>query len=55
VNLLCLGGQIIGVKLAEEILKAFLKAEFSAKPEFRRRVRKLEDLERWAAEQVMKK
>ncbi|MBM3238547.1 ribose 5-phosphate isomerase B [Candidatus Poribacteria bacterium] len=52
VNLLCLGAQIVGIKLAEEILRAFLKAEFSTEPQFRRRVRKLEDIERWAAEQI---
>jgi len=54
VNLLCLGAQIVGIKLAEEILRAFLKAEFSTEPHFRRRVRKLHELERWAAEQVTK-
>lgn len=52
VNLLCVGAQIIGIKLAEEILQAFLAAEFSTAPEFRRRVQKLHELERWAAEQV---
>jgi ribose 5-phosphate isomerase B len=54
VNLLCIGAQIIGIKLAEEILDAFLKAEFSTEPEFRRRVQKLHDQELWAAEQVLK-
>jgi ribose 5-phosphate isomerase RpiB len=54
VNLLCIGAQIVGIKLAEEILQAFLKAEFSTEPQFRRRVQKLHDLERWAAEQVLK-
>jgi ribose 5-phosphate isomerase B len=53
VNLLCIGAQIIGVKLAEEILEAFLKAQFSTAPEFRRRVQKLHDMERWAAKQVL--
>jgi ribose 5-phosphate isomerase B len=45
VNLLCMGAWIIGIKLAEEILRAFLNARFSATEEFRRRVRKLEELE----------
>lgn len=45
VNLLCIGGWIIGIKVAEEILRAFLAARFSTEPEFRRRVKKLEDLE----------
>jgi ribose 5-phosphate isomerase B len=54
VNLICVGAQIIGIKVAEEILKAFLQAEFSTAPEFRRRVQKLHDMERWAAEEVLK-
>jgi ribose 5-phosphate isomerase B len=45
VNLLCLGAWIIGVKLAEEILRAYLNASFSTDEDFRRRVKKLEDLE----------
>lgn len=45
VNVLCIGAQIVGIKLADEILRAFLKAEFSTAEEFRRRVRKLADLE----------
>ncbi len=46
VNLLCMGAWIIGPKLAEEILRAFLGARFSASEEFRRRVRKLEEMEK---------
>jgi ribose 5-phosphate isomerase B len=45
VNLLCMGGWIIGIKLAEEILRGFLAARFSTDEDFRRRVRKLEELE----------
>ena len=45
VNLLCVGAWIIGIKLAEEILRAFLAARFSTDEEFRRRVKKLEELE----------
>ncbi len=45
VNLLCVGAWIIGIKLAEEILRAFLGARFSSDEEFRRRVKKLEELE----------
>lgn len=54
VNLLCIGAQIVGIKVAEEIVQTFLGAEFSAEPQFRRRVQKLHDLERWAAEQLMR-
>jgi ribose 5-phosphate isomerase B len=49
VNVLCIGAQVVGIKLAEELLHAFLVAEFSTAPEFRRRVRKLADLEAEAA------
>ena len=45
VNLLCVGAWIIGIKLAEEILRAYLNARFSTDEDFRRRVRKLEELE----------
>jgi ribose 5-phosphate isomerase B len=54
VNLLCIGAWIVGIKLAEEILQAYLNAAFSTDPDFRRRVQKLHDMELWAAEQVMK-
>jgi ribose 5-phosphate isomerase B len=46
VNVLCIGAQIVGIKLVGEILDAFLAAEFSTAEEFRRRVRKLEEMER---------
>ena len=46
VNLLCMGAWIIGMKTAEEILKAYLGATFSENADFRRRVRKLEELEK---------
>ncbi len=49
VNLLCIGAWIVGIRVAEEILKAFLSAEFSTAEEFRRRVRKLAILEQEAA------
>ena len=45
VNLLCLGAWIIGPKLAEEVLRAYLNARFSTDEDFRRRVKKLEELE----------
>jgi ribose 5-phosphate isomerase B len=46
VNVLCVGNWIIGIKVAEEILQAFLNAKFSTSEEFRRRVRKLEEMEK---------
>ena len=50
VNVLCIGAQIVGDKLAFDLLRAFLEAEHSPDQEFRRRVAKLTELEdRWAA------
>jgi len=46
VNLLCMGAWIVGPKLVEEILQAFLNARFSDNEDFRRRVRKLEEIEK---------
>jgi ribose 5-phosphate isomerase B len=46
-NILCMGAWIIGPKLAEEILTAFLRARFtSSDKDFQRRVRKLQDMEK---------
>ncbi len=53
VNLLCMGAQIVGIKLAEEILDAFLRARFSTEAHFRRRVAKLEKMEIAAARELM--
>ena len=52
VNVLCIGAQIIGIKVAEEILRAFLAAQFSTEADFRRRVAKLAELERKAAREI---
>jgi len=49
VNVLCIGAWIVGIRVAEEILRAFLAAEFSTAEEFRRRVHKLTLLEQEAA------
>lgn len=47
VNVLCMGAWVIGPKLAEEVLTAFLNARFtSTDPDFQRRVRKLEEMEK---------
>lgn len=45
VNLLCIGAWIVGPKMAEEILGAYLNATFSTDEDFRRRVRKLGEME----------
>ncbi len=52
-NLLCIGAQIVGDRVAYELVDAFLRAEFSTAEHFRRRVQKLHDLERWAAQEVL--
>ena len=45
VNVLCIGAQIIGPSVAEEILTKFLNAKFSTEEQFRRRVQKLDQLD----------
>jgi ribose 5-phosphate isomerase B len=45
VNVLCIGAQIIGQSVAEEILKNYLNARFSTEEEFRRRVQKLDQFD----------
>lgn len=51
VNVMCLGAQIVGDRLAMDLIDAFLRAKFSTEEHFRRRVRKLHDMERrFAAE-----
>src|ERR1035438_7370660 len=46
VNVMCIGAQVVGAKVAEECLLAFLSAKFSDDPDIRRRVAKLTELER---------
>lgn len=45
VNVMCLGAQIVGPWLAKDLISAYLSAEFSTAPEFRRRVKKLDQLD----------
>jgi len=52
VNVMCLGAQIVGQTLAIELIQSFLKAEFSTEEHFRRRVRKLHEMERRFAEEM---
>ncbi len=46
VNVAAIGAQIVGIKVAEDCLRAFLAARFSTDPQFRIRVAKLAELER---------
>ena len=52
VNVVCIGAQIVGIKLVEDILRSYLSAQFSTDPNFRRRVAKLTLLEQKAAREV---
>ena len=47
-NLLCLGARVIGVALAEELVKAFLNASFSGEERHQRRLKKVLAIERQA-------
>jgi len=45
VNVACLGAWIVGRKIAEDVLTAYLDARFSTDPDFRRRVAQLAEME----------
>ena len=44
-NVLCLGGRIIGPEIAAQVTQAFLNARFSTEPRFRWRVEKIKAIE----------
>jgi ribose 5-phosphate isomerase B len=44
-NILCLGGRVIGIELAKELISAFLNARFDEQEKYKRRLRKIEALE----------
>lgn len=45
-NLICLGGRVIGVKLAEELISSFLNAKYIGAERHRRRLDKIAAIER---------
>jgi ribose 5-phosphate isomerase B len=45
VNVMCIGAKIVGTWLACDLITAYLGATFSTDEEFRRRVRKLQDMD----------
>jgi ribose 5-phosphate isomerase B len=45
-NIMCLGGQITGYSLSLELVLTFLKADFRSEERFKRRLRKVELLEK---------
>lgn len=44
-NIICLGGAVLGVALASELVSAFLSAEYQGLPRYERRLKKIEKLE----------
>jgi len=52
VNVMCIGAQIVGPWLAEDLIRSFVEAKFSTEEHFRRRVRKLETLELESAKEL---
>ena len=46
VNVICLGGRVIGTALAEEIIRIYLRAQFSGEERHRRRLDKITEIER---------
>jgi len=53
-NVLCLGAQIVGDRLALDLLQTYLAARFSDEEHFARRVQKLAQMERDAASELGK-
>jgi len=45
VNVMCIGAQIVGPWLANDLVESFLSAEFATDEDFRRRVAKLHQME----------
>ena len=45
VNVMCIGAQIVGPWLANDLITAYLQAEFSTDEDFRRRVAKLHEMD----------
>jgi ribose 5-phosphate isomerase B len=45
VNVMCIGAQIVGPWLANDLVTAFLDAKFDDNEDYRRRVQKLHDME----------
>jgi ribose 5-phosphate isomerase B len=45
-NMICLGGRVIGIKIAEELITAFLNAKYIGAERHRRRLDKIKALEK---------
>jgi ribose 5-phosphate isomerase B len=46
VNVVCLGGRVIGPSLASDIIRAYLRAEFTGEERHKRRLAKIDGIER---------
>jgi ribose 5-phosphate isomerase B len=51
-NVLCLGAQIVGDRLALDLVRTYLDARPSSEEHFKRRITKMSDLERQSAEEL---
>jgi len=49
INVLCLGARVIGEELAKELVTAFLSAKFTGEERHRRRLAKIEEIEKRSA------
>jgi ribose 5-phosphate isomerase B len=47
-NILCLGARVVGSELAWDLTRVFLEAAFRPEERFIRRLRKIEELERFS-------
>jgi ribose 5-phosphate isomerase B len=46
VNVVCLGGRVVGPSLAADIIRAYLRAEFTGEERHKRRLAKIDGIER---------
>ena len=53
-NILCLGGRVIGTELAKELVSAFLKAQYSGLEKYQRRLDKISAIESRALQQEVR-
>jgi ribose 5-phosphate isomerase B len=45
-NILCLGSEVVGAELAGDLVETFLRAQFNGGDRYRRRLQKIEEMER---------
>jgi ribose 5-phosphate isomerase B len=54
-NILCLGGRVIGIELAKELVGVFLNAQFNSSEKYRRRIDKIAAIEARYLKQIDEK